>query len=381
MTRLTDQMEFALGYSFVAGNHIEVLCNGDKIFPAMLKAINDAEDSICFVTHVYWTGEIAVEFADAMTQAALRGVNTKVLLDAIGCNSMRKELVEQMESAGVQVAWFRPVSQWKIWKWDKRTHRKLLLCDQNVAFTGGVGIAEEWQGNAQDPSSWRDTHFRITGPVVLNMYSGFFTNWNEASKVDGENRLEPKKPAVCGDARVQVVRSPASINWSDIATVFRTLLIEARESIWITTAYFVPDDTLAGLMCSAAKRGVDVRVLVPGQHTDQRLSQLSGEDQFRRLLDSGVTIHLFDPTMLHSKIMTVDHCLAVVGSANMNHRSMSKDDEFCLVVEDAKTLSTLEQQFEDDLERSHVLDLSDWKERGPVRRAGEYIARLFRGQM
>ena len=381
MGRLSEQMEVELGYGFVEGNRVQVLCNGDEIFPAMLGAINDARHSIDMVTFVYWTGDIADRFAEALGNAAARGVTTRVLLDAVGSRSMKQALVDRMTAAGVAVAWFRPIAQWKVWKWDNRTHRKLLFCDQRVAFTGGVGIAEEWEGDARSPSEWRDTHFRVTGPVVSNMYSGFLTNWYEAARSDCAAIINPRQQARTGDARVQIVRSPSSIHWSDIATIFRTLLREARESIWITTAYFVPDALLADLLCSAVKRGVDVRLLVPGEHTDEAFCQLGGEDQFRRLLDAGVAIHQFEPTMLHAKIMTVDHELAVVGSANMNHRSMSKDEEFCLVIEDAETLQVLEQQFQNDVARSNALDLSSWKKRSLWRRLGELVARPFREEL
>ena len=381
MGRLREQMEVELGYGFVEGNRVQVLCNGDEIFPAMIDAIDGARHSIDLVTFVYWTGEIANRFAEALANAAARGVTTRVLLDAVGSRSMRQALVDRMSAAGVTIAWFRPIAQWKVWKWDNRTHRKLLLCDQRVAFTGGVGIAEEWEGDARNPSEWRDTHFQITGPVVSNMYSGFLTNWYEAVRSDYAAILNPHQQARTGDASVQIVRSPSSIHWSDIATIFRTLLREARQSIWIATAYFVPDELLSDLLCSAVKRGVEVRLLVPGEHTDEAFCQLGGEDQFRRLLDTGVSIYRFGPTMLHAKIMTVDHELAVVGSANMNHRSMSKDEEFCLVIEDVDTLQVLERQFENDVSRSNALDLSDWKKRSLWRRVGETVARPFREEL
>lgn len=381
MSHLSDCLETALGYSFVEGNQVQVLCNGDEIFPAMLDAINEAQQSIDMVTYVYWTGDIAVKFAEALGNAALRGVTTRLLLDAVGCKTMRQTLIDQMISAGVTVAWFRPIAQWKVWKWDNRTHRKLLLCDQRVAFTGGVGIAEQWEGNAERAEDWRDTHFRITGPVVLNMYSGFLTNWSEAADADCAAIFRPTPQQPTGNARIQVVRSPSSVHWSDIATVFRTLLREARESAWITTAYFVPDEQLTDILCAAALRGVDVRLLVPGEHTDEAMCRLSGEDHFRKLLDKGVAIHLYSPTMLHAKILTIDHSIAVVGSANMNHRSMSKDEEFGLIIEDEVTLQALEQQFQHDLQRSKALDLSTWKDRSAWRRFGEFATRLLREEL
>lgn len=381
MTELTTLLETTLGVPFVAGNSIEVLRNGDEIFPSMLEAIGNAQRSVDLVTYVYWTGDIAIQFANTLAGRARNGVNVRVLLDAFGCKRMNLELVAMMQDAGVEIRWFRPLARWKIWKIDNRTHRKLMVCDYNVAFTGGVGIAAEWTGDARNPSEWRDTHFRIAGPVVNTMHSGFLSNWSEAGDGPDLPIEYPEPPAPAGVAAIQVIRSPSSVNWSDIAMLFRLLITKARQSVHITTAYFAPDQLLTDYLCRAAKRGVSVTLLVPGKHSDERLSQLGGEYFFRQLLDAGVSICLYNRTMLHVKILLVDAELAVVGSANMNHRSMSKDEELCLVIDDKQTVAKLANHYREDLDVAEPLNLEEWHDRSVWQRAGELISRPFRAEL
>ena len=381
LTHLSMLVETAIGIPFVPGNRVKVLRNGDEIFPAMLGAINRSERSIDFVTHVYWTGDIAVKFAQALAQRAQSGVTVRLLLDAFGCHSIDDELIDLMQNAGVEVRWFRPFSQWKVWKWDNRTHRKIVVCDHDIAFTGGVGIAKEWEGDARNPSEWRETHFQITGPIVNAIRSGFLSNWSE-TLVTGVPEIDhPVRPAQDGSASIQAVSSPSSINWSDIAMLFRVLIKNANSKIDITTAYFVPDETLLTQLREACKRGVEIRLLLPGQHTDQRLSQLGGEDHFKALLEAGVKIFQYQRTMLHAKLMVVDDSVAVVGSANMNHRSMAKDEEFCLVIEDATTIVELNQHFDEDLQHSEALDMENWRKRSVWQRAGEMFSRVTRAEL
>lgn len=381
MTHLSTLIETAIGIPFVPGNKVKVLRNGDAIFPAMLAAIENASQSIDLVTHVYWSGDIADKFARTLAERSKSGVTVRLLLDAFGCHRINDELIEIMQRAGVEIRWFRPFAQWKVWKWDNRTHRKIMVCDYKIAFTGGVGIASEWEGDARNPNEWRETHFQITGPVVNAMRSGFLSNWSETLETGTPAIDHPERPAEDGSASIQAVRSPSSINWSDIAMLFRVLIEKAQCSIDITTAYFVPDETLTAQLCDACKRGVKVRLLLPGKHTDQRLSQLGGEDHFQRLLEAGLEIFQYQRTMLHAKLMVVDDSVAVVGSANMNHRSMAKDEEFCLVIEDATTIVELNQHFEDDLQHSEALDLANWHKRSVWQRTGELFSRVTRAEL
>ena len=364
-------MEGLLGVPATEGNVVEVLRNGDQIFPAMLGAISDATQTIDFATYVYWTGDIAQEFAAALCERATAGVRVRILLDAVGAQSMNRDLVHNMEEAGCQVEFFRPPTTWKVWETNHRTHRKVLVCDEDVAFTGGVGIAEEWTGDAQDPAHWRDTHVRLRGPAVDGLRAAFVSNWAETGQemFDDHDRF-PDQPQN-GGVTVQVVQSAAQFGWSDLATVLASLICLAREQLRITTAYFVPDERFIGYLQDAAKRGVDVQILVPGEHADKRIVQLAGEQNYDELLEAGVRIFRFDPTMLHAKVMTADGVVATVGSGNFDQRSLGINEEANIVVFDEATTSIFDRQFDDDLERATEVHLAEWEERGPVQKAAE----------
>ena len=392
--RLRYAFEATLGIPFTEGNRIEPLRNGDEIFPAMLEAIDGAEHTVDFLTFVYWTGEIARRFATSLSAAAERGVSVKVLLDSYGAKPMENRLLDQMRGAGCTVCWFRPMARLKFWEMDHRTHRKVLIADQRVGFTGGVGIAAEWEGDARDADEWRDTHFRITGPAVLGLRSAFIGNWTEAgnplpdvsipgseggsSEGDEDDRGGSDGP---GEAMVQTVRSTASIKWADAFLLMRLAIHEARERLRITTAYFVPDDIAVGLLCDAAKRGVDVQIIVPGPHTDERLCRLAGQEKYQPLLDAGVRLYHYQPAMIHAKIITVDRTLAMIGSANFNSRSIQKDDEICLSVLDPPLTATLDEHFEHDRSRSEAIDPARWKDRSAWQKTQEKLTKLVRGEL
>lgn len=367
-------LEGLVGVPATEGNRVDVLRNGDEIFPAMLDAIRSATATVDLLTFVYWTGAIAVEFADACAERAADGVRVRVLLDAVGARLMDDALVERMTGAGVLVERFRPPTTWKVWEVTHRTHRKVLVCDERVAFTGGVGIAQEWCGDARNPDEWRDTHVRVQGPAVDGLRAAFASNWAETGHplCDERDRF-PDQPAA-GDAVVQVIRGSAGAGWTDVATVFDALLRRAERSIHLTTAYFNPDERFAAILAEAARKGVDVHVLVPGPHADKRFVQLAGEAVYQPLLDAGVRISCYQPTMLHAKVLVVDGAVSAIGSANFNSRSLAIDDEADLVVLDVATAAVLERHFAEDLERSEALDGSRWSDRSIAQRAKEKVA-------
>jgi cardiolipin synthase len=346
-------LEWALGQPFTLGNRIDVLRNGDEIFPAMLEAIEAARRSVAFVTFVYWTGEIAERFADALSDAARRGVKVRVVIDALGGLPMDARLPEGMEAAGVHVQWFRPISSLRFWRNSHRTHRKVLIVDHEVGFTGGVGIAEEWTGDARGPGEWRDTHFRVRGPAVMGLWAAFAGNWMEHRGELPDPEDNPPCAAEEGSARIMPVRATSSLGWSDVGTLFDAALALPRRRLWIATAYFVPDDTTAERLGGLAEAGVDVRVLVPSaEQSDKQIVDFANQRIIRRLLERGVRLYRFTPTMLHTKLILVDEALAVVGSANLNHRSVKKDDEIALAVLDEETARVLSSQYREDLERA-----------------------------
>jgi cardiolipin synthase len=380
--RVRRVVEGVIGVPATEGNRIEVLRNGDEIFPAMLEAIRGARHTIDFLTFVYWSGEIGSEFARALADRALDDVRVRVLLDSWGAHPMDADLLELMESNGVCVHWFRPLKRFDLHKWNHRTHRKVLVVDEEVGFTGGVGIADEWQGDARDESEWRDTHFRVRGPVVDGLRAAFLDNWLETDPVLFEPGVDrfPDQPQP-GTTVVQSVRASSEIGCSDVSTVIRTLMHLAEERIRVTTAYFVPDDELIDEMCDVARRGVRIELLLPGPHIDKRVVQLAAEDFYGRLLDNGIDVWCFQPSMLHAKVMTLDGVAAVVGSANFNSRSIALDEEICLVVLDPDLVDVLDRQFDEDLERSEQVEPGRWKQRPVVQRAFERatapVKRLF----
>lgn len=375
--RFRRVMEGLLGVPATEGNRIDVLRNGDEIFPAMLAAIDEAEHTVDLTTYVYWTGDIAIRVAGALTERAGAGVRVRVLLDAIGAHVMDDSLIHQMEEGGCQVEWFRKPTDVKVWDAHNRTHRKVLVCDEDVAFIGGVGIAEEWEGDARDPSEWRDTHFRVRGPAVDGLRAAFVSNWAETGRelFDDVDHF-PEQPQD-GTSVVQVVQSASQIGWSDMCTVLEGLLCLSSEYVHLTSAYFVPDERMVGALCAAAQRGVTIDVLMPGEHTDKRIVQAAGEADFEQLLDAEVRLWRYGPTMIHAKVMTVDGVAACVGSANFDERSMRLNEEANLLVIDRALVATLEEHWDGDIAVSEQIDADEWRSRGLFQRATEAVTGLF----
>ncbi|KFB08131.1 phospholipase D-like domain-containing protein [Nitratireductor basaltis] len=380
LDRYRHGLETALGIPFTAGNAIDVYRNGDEIFPPMLDAISRSEEMVELLTFIYWKGDIAEKFVEVLSERARAGVTVRVLLDGFGARPMPQRLVERMEDAGVQVRWFRPLPQWKVWNVDNRTHRKILVCDGQTGFTGGVGIAAEWEGHAQDSDHWRETHFRVRGPSVPALRAAFYQDWVEAEyRVDcALERVWPSQEA--GDTLVQVLASTASVGFTDIAILHEALVLLARKRLRITTPYFAPHERDVEVIVDAARRGVDIEIILPGPHIDKRVSELAASDDFEPLFEAGVKIWRYQPTMIHTKLVTVDGMLSCIGSANFNQRSSSKDDEIALCVLDPAFTQTMDSHFDEDRQNSVLTTLEDWKRRGMGRRARETVARLMKGE-
>lgn len=373
-------LEAVLGVSVTEGNRIDVLHNGDEIFPAMLEAIDAAERSIDLLTFIYWNGDVGEQFAEHLSERARSGVRVRVLLDAAGAWELDNDLVERMKEAGCDVRWFRPIEARGALQANNRTHRKVLVCDETLSFTGGVGIADEWCGDARNEHEWRDTHFRVIGPATNGLRGAFFDNWAETGTdlVDPGVDQFPEQPAD-GTLAVQVVKGVAEAGNSDVWNLFRVLIDSAEERIRICTAYFTPDDEISRRLRNAAERGVEIEVLVPGPHADKRFVQVAGEARFRELLDAGIRICTFQPSMLHAKVFTVDGALCAVGSANLNQRSTEHDDEVVLVIFDEGITALLDGHMDDDLERAEPIDLDDWEERGLLQRIEETAVQAIDG--
>ncbi|MFC9234892.1 phosphatidylserine/phosphatidylglycerophosphate/cardiolipin synthase family protein [Streptomyces decoyicus] len=376
--RIRRRLERLIGIAATEGNCLVPLRNGDEIFAAMLAGISTAKHTVDMMTFVYWRGDIARQFAAALSERARSGVRVRLLLDGFGSRLIEKDQLESMERAGVQVAWFRKPLYLSPFKQNHRCHRKVLVVDEEAGFTGGVGIAEEWCGNARNENEWRDTHVQVRGPAVDGLAAAFAQNWAECHEelFDERDRFIEHSPH--GDAVVQVVRGSASFGWQDMQTLIRVTLESAQECVRLTTAYFSPDPYFVELLCATARRGVDVEILLPGPHTDKRVSQLAGQHHYEELAACGIKIHQYQPTMMHAKIITVDRVAALIGSTNFNRRSLDHDEEVMLAVLDERFTATLDRHFEEDLAVSEPVDGSRWKGRSVVQRMSEAAVRPIR---
>ncbi|WP_370323841.1 phosphatidylserine/phosphatidylglycerophosphate/cardiolipin synthase family protein [Euzebya sp.] len=356
-------LEAITGIPATEGNRVDVLRNGVEIFPAMLEAIRSAERSIDLMTFIYWTGDISDAFADALAERARAGVRVRVLVDGFGARTMAAGARSRMRDAGVVLETFRPFSSLKVWRWNVRTHRRVLVVDSTVAFTGGVGIAAEWEGDADDPTCWRDTHYRVEGPAVDGIHAAFRSDWIETphALVDESDEFGVREPA--GTSAVQVIRASSQPGWNDSALALHALLTVAVDRIRVTSAYFRPPAFFLDLLCHAPGRGVDVEVLVPGPHTEPVHYRWAAEHHYARLLDHGVRIHAYEPTMLHAKVVTVDRRVAFVGTTNVDARSLALNEQIGLLVHDPDVVATLDAHFVDDRAHSRTLDAATWRDR------------------
>jgi len=374
--------EALTGAPISQGNEADLLINGDRIFPAFLETIEAAERTLNVQTYVYWRGEIAGDVAGAIGEKARQGVRCNVILDALGAAKMERSLVREMESAGVNVILLRPPKPYAIKRVANRTHRRLLVADGRVGMTGGVGVAAEWTGDAEDPDHWRDTHVRVRGPVVRGMQGAFAENWLEGTGevLAGEQYLPALEPVEEGGP-MQLVRSSATVGDTNAEALYYLAIASARDSIELTAAYFVPRPAFTDALCAAADRGVEVRILVPGPHVDKSLVRVAGRAAYSELLEAGVQLFEFQPTMLHAKTLCVDGAWSSVGTVNFDNRSFQLHDEVTLCVWDQRFAGKLHEAFERDLERAEELEPGRWKRRGVVRRAAEAATTVLRREL
>jgi cardiolipin synthase len=364
------------------GNDADLLINGDEIFPAYLAAIRDAEETVNLTTYAYWRGDIATEVADALCEKAGAGVECNVILDAVGAAQMDRKLVHKMRDAGVSVCFFRPPKPYAVRRLQYRNHRKLLVVDGITGFTGGVGIAEEWTGNAQDPDHWRDTHVRVTGPVVRGLQGAFAENWLECTgDVLAGDRYLPYIEAIEDGGPMQVMRSSATVGDSNAEALIYLAVAAAKRSIELTSAYFVPRPAFTKALVEAAERGVHMRILVPGSHIDKQFVRTAGRAAYDQLVDAGIEIHEYCPTMLHAKTLTVDEIWSSVGSVNFDNRSFQLHDEVTLCVQSERFAGQLHEVFDSDLEASERIEPDEWRERSMTQRARENVTKYARREL
>ncbi|WP_196259255.1 phospholipase D-like domain-containing protein [Pelagibacterium limicola] len=373
-------MNGLFGSGILGGNSIETLVNGDEIFPAMLEAIAGAERSINFETYVYWSGEIGQRFAHALAERARAGVEVRVLLDWVGSAPMEDDLLDIMTEAGVRVVRFRPVRWYTIDKINNRTHRKILIVDGRTAFTGGVGIADEWQGDARNPDEWRETHYRVEGPVVGEFQGAFVHNWVEATHEQLMGEAYFPAPQSAGERQAQVVYSTTGER-NDMHLMTMTALASARHHIRIGTPYFVPDDIALAQLLEARRRGVEIDILIPGEHTNKAVVRSASRHFWGELLEAGVRFHEFEPTMYHAKILIVDDQWASIGSANFDERSFRLNDELNLNVHDTAFAAEQIALYDADLARARPVTLQSWEDRPFGQKIADWLFSGLRVQL
>ena len=374
-------MGLLLGPPVISGNRFEVLLNGDEIFPSMLEGLASAQKTITFETFIYWSGAIGEQIARALSEKARAGVAVHVLLDWVGSQKMDRHYLQMLKDAGAEVIQYHKPHWTGLGRMNDRTHRKLLVIDGRIGFTGGVGIAQEWTGHAQDDMHWRDSHFRVMGPVVGHMQAVFMDNWIKATGnvLHGPDYFPEADEA--GDGLAHMFSSSPSGGSDDMQLMYLMAITAATHSIHLASAYFVPDRLTINAIVEAAKRGVDVRILTPGRHIDTHTVREASRACWGPLLEAGVQMFEYQPTMFHVKLLVVDEYLVSVGSTNFDSRSFKLNDEANLNIYDEAFARRQTQIFADDLANSRRVTLDDWNSRPWTRKLVDRAVALFDSQL
>jgi cardiolipin synthase A/B len=361
----------ALGNPMVGGNEAVLLMNGDQIFPAMTKDIREAKRTVNLESYIFQPDEAGKLFADALIEAAKKGVEVRLLIDSWG--SKLGDLEQPLKDAGVHVRRYRPVRLFTIYKVGKRTHRKILVVDGQIAYTGGLGIEKKWLGNARNTKEWRDTQVRVEGPVAAQMQAVFSEDWTYTTgEILAGDKFYPQNPPV-GTTLAQAIKASRG-DASSLAKMLYYLAIQtATKSIHIANAYFLPDKQVRDALVDAVRRGVDVQIMVPGRHIDLPVVRFASWSHYGELLQGGVKIYEYRPTMMHNKTMVVDGIYSTIGSINFDARSMNRNAEESLAFYDSKFSQRMEEMFQEDKKRCEEITYRVWKSRG----AGKRFAELF----
>jgi cardiolipin synthase A/B len=374
-------MHALTGSAMTAGNKVDVLRNGVQMFPSMLAAIKAAKRTINLEFYIYWDGEVGRIFAETLAEKARSGVEVKVILDAFGSATMSRSLIEFMRRNGIDVEWYHPLRWYTLSRMNHRTHRKLLIVDGRVGFTGGVGIADEWLGDADAPNHWRDTLVRVEGPVVTQMQFAFMDNWVKSrgeilTGLDYFPQVEPM-----GTHLAQVIKSSPAEGSSTVKLLYIISICSAVKTIYINNAYFLPDSDTIRALEGAVRRGVDVKVIVPGDFTDVPIVRQASRFHYELLLRKGIHIYEFQGTMMHAKTMVVDGIWTTIGSSNFDDRSFRLNDEVNVNIFDEEIAREMEKMFALDLARSAEVTMRWWPKRGVLDRMKETVAEWFKPQL
>ncbi len=357
------------------GDRYTVLRNGVEVIPAMLDAVRQATSRISFESFVYEDGAVGDQFTTALADAARRGVTVRLVLDSMGA-SLSNTSQQTLRDSGANIVWFNPIRPWTIEEANYRTHRKVLVVDGTVGFTGGIGLADHWIGNADHVDHWRDTHFKVTGPAVRALEASFYENWLESG---GRSvpALDPERPSQGTGARSIVVWSNPTGGASNVKLLYLLSIAGARSRIDIQSPYFILDESTRWTLDEARKRGVQIRILTDGDVTDAKPVKAAGRHEYQSLLDAGYELYEFQPTMMHVKAMVVDGVWSLIGSANFDNRSFELNDELTVAVHDPELAATLTRDFENDMSRSKRLDAATWPDRGLWQKTQEWFWSFF----
>ena len=365
----------------LGGNKIDVLLNGDEIFPAKLEAIRSARKTITYAQYVFEEGAPAADTAQALAERCREGVKVHVLIDAVGSLQMPSQYRDTLTEAGCEVAFYRPITPWTFDRANYRNHRRILVVDGRVGITGGSGTSGKWSGNGRQDGQWRDTDMRVEGPVAGQLQGAFAENWLEATGVAlGGPDYFPRPIEAKGDVESHIVRSSPVGGSVEMYTMFLLAMAAARRTIYITNPYFVPDDKMIETLIQARQRDVRVVLLLPGA-IDHNLVREASRSQFGRLFKAGIKVYEYRAALLHSKTMVIDSVWATVGSTNLDRRSFELNEELNLVVYGADIARRLERVFVDDLEQSREVTYEQWKNRGIKGRILEILSVPFRSQI
>jgi cardiolipin synthase len=379
--QFVETMSGATGHGPLPGNRITLLNNGDEFYPSMLEAIEGAEVSITIEAYIYWAGDIGRRVATALADASREGIVVKILLDAVGSATIGEEILKILESGKCQLAWFHPIRWYALGRLNHRTHRKSLIVDGIIAFTGGAGIADQWTGHAEDPAHWRDIQIRIEGSAVRPLQTGFAKNWMQATgELIAGDVFYPVIPNAGPLAAYSIISSPEA-GASTVRTMYYLSIVCARQTIYIANPYFVPDEVALAALKEARARGVDVRIMVSGIHNDAWLARHNGTRLYGQLLACGVTILEYNRTMMHQKTMVVDGLWATVGTTNFDSRSFAHNEENNVCVYDAAWASQLQRVFLEDEKVCDRVDPDVWRRRGLWTKTQEFVAAFLKDQV
>lgn len=365
------------------GSRIEVLTNGEVYYEAELEAIRSARQSINLEAYIFQKGEVTRRFVEALAERARSGVEVRLTLDAIGSFATWNSYFKELRAAGGRVGWYHGFKWYTLPRINNRTHREIIVVDGRIGFVGGSGFADHWLKNEKGNPRWRDTMFRIEGEAVSSIQATFVENWLEASGeiLTGEEFF-PFNESGRGETAALIVNSSPSMGRSTRARIlYQTLLASAQRSLHITTPYFLPDRSVRQELVRAIReRGVEVKIIVPGRHSDHLLTRRSSRRLFGDLLRAGARIYEYEPAMIHAKTMMIDGLWSVVGSTNFDNRSFGLNDEVNLAARDAALTARLEEDFARDLSESREISYDEWRRRSIFERMHEWLGWLLERQ-